>query len=549
MQQRGWFRSRHSTRLFPQDRSWDALILGLSACLILCLAPGIPQAAGIPYDEAGVYSATTDDNVTIKLYRYRPASSEPYRTNGAPVLLFPGIVQNMNQYLACTPDEMINSYGKMEMPATVADWALEKDAGGDPLYENGQPVLEKYVRADHMRYYSLAHYLWLEGYDPWLANYRDGGRGVTHSNGDNNQTLTTLDTWATLDAAAAIEKVIQLTGKRIYIGGHSTGGLVCYAYLQGCYMDYDGQSDKAAVYKAAADEGYQRHVRGDAALALKRNSMIKGYIGLDPAGRPPLPDILDIPLFWYIVGAKFYVPMDYIAEELVSLIPAETLMTIEEVFFGAINTWDEIYTNKGIEDSLFGYLDFWYTENLDPYMGDLTARYATAGFTIRCFGQYMDNGLHATTREFWKNGIENKDLFEGPAPDPGNDGYYYYSDHMDRITVPMIACLSDSGSLVDPNIVYEDIISKKTANALDEWYTITGTAHFDVAAGRKSPSEVFPKIGAWLDKVEAAEADTSQSETSGDAESGTGKSASKAATDSSGGGSSGGGCFIASATF
>jgi len=182
-------------------------------------------------------------------------------------------------------------------------------------------------------------------------------------------------------------------------------------------------------------------------------------------------------------------------------------------------------------------------------MGDLTARYATAGFTIRCFGQYMDNGLHATTREFWKNGLENQNLAKGPEPDPGNDGYYYYSAHMDRITVPMIACLSDSGSLVDPLTVYEDIISKKAPSSLDEWYTISGTAHFDVAAGRKSPGEVFPRIGAWLDKVEAAEAATSQADTADASDSDTEKSASKAATDSSGGGSSGGGCFIASAMF
>ncbi|MEN6473417.1 MAG: hypothetical protein ABFD81_05325 [Syntrophaceae bacterium] len=539
----------HFTSFFLQKRECGAPILSLLVCLSICLVPGIPQASGISYDAAGVYSATTDDNVTIKLYRYRPVPSEPYRTNGTPVLLFPGIVQNMNQYLSCTPDEMIDSYGKMEMPATVADWALAKDTKGNPIYANGQPVLEKYIKADHMRYYSLAHYLWLKGYDPWLANYRDGGRGVTHSSGDNNKTLTTLDTWATLDTSAAIDKVIQITGKRIYIGGHSTGGLVCYAYLQGCYMDYDNQSDKAAVYKAAAEAGYQRHVKGDAALALKRNSQVKGFIGIDPAGRPPLPDILNIDLFWYIMCAKFYIPMDDIAEELVSLIPADTLVTIEQVFFGAINTWDQIYTLGGMENSLFGYLDFWYVKDLDPYMGDLTARYATAGFTVRCFGQYMDNGLHETTREFWKNGLENQNLVRGPEPDPGNDGYYYYSDHMDRITVPMIACLSDSGSLVAPLTVYEDIISKKTPNALDEWYTITDTAHFDVAAGRKSPGEVFPKIGAWLDKVEAVEADTSQADASDGTESDTEKNASKAATDSSGEGSSGGGCFIVSARF
>jgi len=536
----------HSTRFLIQNSRGRRAILSVLVCLSVCLTPRIGQASSVPYDEAGIYYATTDDNVTIMLYRYRPEPAAQFRTKGTPVLLFTGMMQNMNQYLFGTPDVMTKSYGRMEMPETVSDWALEKDPNGNPVYVDGQPVLEKYVKADNMKYYSLAHYLWLKGYDPWLANYRDTGRLNMHSSGDNEKTLTTLDTWSVLDVPAAISKVRQVTGKRLYIGGHSTGGFACYAYLQGCYMDYDGQADKASVYKAAADEGYQRHVKGDPLLALQRNSAVKGFIAIDPAGCPPLPAILDIAPIWLLMSSRFYLPMDYIAQELVQLLSADTVITMEEVMFGAINTWDQYYIDNGMQHSLWGYLDFWYTENTDPYIGDFIARYATSGCSVRIFSHYMDNGLHDVTREFWMNGIENKGRVIGPKPDPGNDGYYYYSENMSRITVPIIACLSDSGSLVAPLTVYEDVISKKTASPLDEWYTITGTAHFDVANGRKTPGEVFPKIGAWLDKVEAVDTNTYATTES---KRGTGAGASKAVADSSGGGTSGGGCFIVSARF
>ncbi len=45
--------------------------------------------------------------------------------------------------------------------------------------------------------------------------------------------MTSLDTWAIYDTRAAIRKVYEVTGKHPVIGGHSTGGLVSYVYLQG----------------------------------------------------------------------------------------------------------------------------------------------------------------------------------------------------------------------------------------------------------------------------------------------------------------------------
>ena len=261
------------------------------AVLGITMTPGVSQAAGVVYDPAAIISATTDDNVTIKIYHYRPATSEPFR-KGSPVLLFPGILQNSSQYLSSTPPENSADYSKTTLPDPLPDWAIAKDANGDPLYYgNGEPVLEKYINADHMKIWSLAHYLWIKGYDVWLANYRDTGRGAMRSSGTYKETLTTLDTWGALDAAAAIAKVQQLTGKKIYIGGHSTGSFAAYIYLQGCYIDYFGWSNKNLAYRTANGLGYQPHVKNSTALAVQRNAAIKGWIALDPAGVPVSVDI------------------------------------------------------------------------------------------------------------------------------------------------------------------------------------------------------------------------------------------------------------------
>jgi len=517
--------------------------LVLAFCLGMSVMPQSAMSSSVPYDPQGIYSTPADDGTTIMLYRYRPDANSAFRSHGTPVLLFTGIVENMNQYLSCTPEVMRNSYSRLILPETVADWAIVKDAQGKALYQDGQPVLEPYIQADKMRYYSMAHYLWLLGYDPWFANYRDTGRLNLRSQGDNKCTLNTLDSWATLDVPAAIAKVKSITGKRLYIGGHSTGGLVSYAYLQGCYLDYNNQADKTAFYKAAAEEGYQPHVKADPLLAIARNVDIKGFIALDPAGRPPLPSYLNTDIFWSLMSSRFYLPLDVASQSLFQLFPTEVTVTVEQVLFGAINTWDQIYLMNGMENSLFGYLDFWYMQDTNRYMQDFMARYVLSGCSVRCLAQYMDLGLNQTIREFWMNGVENQGTIIPPTPDPGHDGYYYYSEHMDRVTIPIIACLSDSGSLVNPLYAYQDIISKKTPHDLDEWYTITGTAHVDLVIGKKTPSEVFPKVGAWLAKVEAADA-AAAGAVDAETHNATGKGASQAATDDSGGG-----CFIASATY
>lgn len=539
------FIEQHFIRGFVQDKRVLVGVLYVLVCISVCLAPGIGRASSVPYYADGIYSTTSDDGMTIMLYRYKPNLNAEYNTNGTPVLLFPGICGNMNEFLSCTPEVMKTVYSQMTLPAVVADWAIAKDAQGNPMSANGKPVLEPYIAADHMKYYNLAHYLWLQGYDPWFSNYRDTGRENMHSGGDNDKTLDTLDTWVTLDAPAAIAKVQAVTGKRIFIGGHSTGGFAGYAYLQGCYMDYDGQQDKLAVYQAAEAQGYQRHVKGDPLLAVARNANVLGFVVMDPAGQPPEPSILNNPITWEIIGMKMYLPLDDISQSFFQDLPSDILGPTGQVIFNTITNIDNLLTSLGWPNNYLSYDDFYYMQDIDPYELDFQTRYALSGASMRCFGQYLDNGEYQTCREFWRNGIENKDQVIPAAPNPGQDGYYYYIDNMNRLTVPMIAICSNAGALVSPEIVYQTIYAKKTPNALDEYYIIQDTAHIDLAMGLKSPSEVFPKIGAWLDKVSAADPNTqlsAQPESTS-----TTDPPSAAAGSSGGGGSSGGSCFITSA--
>lgn len=470
------------------------------ATMLIFTASGLSQASGVPLNSSGIYSTTADDGSKIFLYRYAPytTGTPQFRTSGTPVVVFTGICMNMNQYLSVTPSDMKDAYSGVYVPdvSGAPDWALNAD-GTD---------YEAYIKADKMRYYSLAHYLWLQGFDPWFVNYRDTGRGDVKSTGTNPSSMNTLDTWATLDAPAAIAKVKSVTGKKMFIGGHSTGGLVAYNYLQGAYMEYGISSAswaKKAYYQICYKLGYQPHVRASAALAQARNADVKGFIGLDPAGVPALPNLLDTPLFWTIVGSKLFLPLDYISDNLISLFPEKPLVSMLEGVFGLLN---KAAAGDSAVSDFFDYLNFWVVEDMDPCLEDWTVRYSIGGAAIRGFGHYMDMGLHNTLREHYANGRENylKYLVKGaPTPNPGKDGYYYFSENMSRMTVPLIVFSSSAGSLVDPEGTYDFIISKKSPTAYDEWYVLSGTGHFDLAMGKRMPTTVFPQLGDWLKGVDA----------------------------------------------
>jgi len=417
----------------------------------------------------GMYAAVTEDGITLMMRRYRPTPDAVFNEGAQPILLMPGILCNMYEFLPHTPASREKAYSDIKLPDPIADWAY-----GDP-----------YIEEDPMLYYSIAHYLWLKGYDPWFGNYR--GTGYKEFKSETGPWSTTLDTWALYDTPAFIEKVTEVTGKAPIIGGHSTGGLVSYIYLQG----------------ACFGEGENPHVQSDPSLAAERNKAIKGFIALDPAGVPPLPKWLDLRPLWALVGEPLYLPLGlYWNEAVNALKPAalddDVVLTLEMVI-DKMRILDNLF-GKYID--LFGYLAMVNSNNLDPHVADFSFRYAFPDSTfIRGLGQYFDFGMNNTIREFWKNGGRKMYPIIGPKPKP-DDGYYYCTENMDKVAVPTIAILSESDSLVNAENIIQDLMEAKTPNENDEYYIIEGTAHIDVPMGIKGPIEIFPLIGAWLDKIQ-----------------------------------------------
>ena len=73
--------------------------------------------------------------------------------------------------------------------------------------------------------------------------------------------------------------------------------------------------------------------------------------------------------------------------------------------------------------------------------------YSVSTMYFRTLSQYLDFFVQQCCREYWKNGGYSR--MEPPSPRSG-DGYYYYTDHMDKIQVPLICFLADGeGEILD----------------------------------------------------------------------------------------------------
>jgi hypothetical protein len=92
------------------------------------------------------------------LEHYIPEPGVQFNYGKQPVLLMPGLLGNSNEFDIHTPDNPAGMY-QVSLPEELPDWAKD----------------DQYIKRDPMKFYSMAYYLYSQGYDVWLANYRGEG--------------------------------------------------------------------------------------------------------------------------------------------------------------------------------------------------------------------------------------------------------------------------------------------------------------------------------------------------------------------------------------
>jgi hypothetical protein len=435
----------------------SAIVITLIGLMLCLLVPAFAAAA--PADPSAPYTTVTRDGVTLGLKRYLPDAGAAYHAGAQPVICMPGLCCNLNFFDVRTPaGENYN----FPLPANVAAWAKT-----DP-----------YVAADHMKYYSMAYYLYSQGYDVWCANYRGEGRAPFRSGGQNGYAIDELGVY---DLQAIITRVFDLTGQHPVWIGHSMGSTMAYEYLQGCRFG----------------GGWNPHVVSDPALVAERNGgtgreALKGFVDLDGPMVAVSNALPDTRLLWVPLSVPLYLNLRPVTRTLGNLAGP----VFKDVEYLIHWTWQAL----GIQDAgMLNSLLSMNPANMNTQVTRYMIKYGVDGMSTRTLAQYGDGAAKGKFREDYKNGQWNA-LVVKPRDPRAGDGYYYYSDNIGKISVPSLVIADATEDVTSPGDI-QNFYNRKTRNAMDEFYLAAGTAHLDVVMGLNGPTTTFVKIGAWLTRL------------------------------------------------
>lgn len=404
----------------------------------------------------------TDDGANLALRHYRPDPDAPFNDGKQPILMMPPAACNFNIYDIHTPK---GQEPWSSLPGDLPGWAKSDER----------------VRKDPMLLYSTAYYLYSTGYDVWMYNYRGQGRGKYRSLGPVG---ADIDHYAIYDLKAMVMKVRELTGKRPVHLGHSMGGTTALIYFQGaCHIS-----------------GSNSRVESDPRLVEERNAgdgpqAVKGFVNLDGPRVPFVFGNTRLPLITWATWVVTALPIYYNLRLITRWLPRKTGKYAMAAFSAVWKIRGNI--PKPI-DNLIAIAFSGNPDNLDPDVLGYVCKYAADGGTAHAAAQYLDACQCGKLRESYRGGNWGKRKMY-PRPDE-SDGLYYYSDHMDRISVPSLFLADGTVDITTPEEIRK-CFDLKTRHPLDEYYVMENTAHVDIPCGLRAPFETYPKIGAWLEKL------------------------------------------------
>ena len=405
---------------------------------LLLLSVSLCPAGATNTTPSDKYVARTEDGVELAMKRYRPDEKARFRKNGQPVILMPGLMCNFDYFDVRTP---AGKNYDLQLPSPLPRWARR-----DP-----------YIQRDPMRYYSLPHYLWLKGYDVWLANYRGQGREPYRSGGAGAYTASDCGIY---DLPAIVEKVYEVTKKHPVWLGHSMGASFAYVYLEG----------------ARYADGDRSHIVFDPALAAERNGgsapqSLKGFVDLDG----PLEAVAGVPVPEGLSDIG-YIDLRFFTANFGEALSGILYFTTQLVWF--------LYYLSGCPD--MGMLNAILTINpydLDPHINTYISTYAADGVSAAIFAGLLSRG--------------QGDIANGVPAAPSADANNLYADNLDMITLPALVVADGTRDLTYPEDIRE-VYERKTRNRADAFMEIPCTAHMDLVFGFQAPNILFPEIHKWL---------------------------------------------------
>lgn len=373
----------------------------------------------------------------------------------------------------------------------------------------GTPVILQHGLAQNLHAWdlpvegqSLAVYLAEHGYDVWVPSLRGHGRGIYTSEDAGGAWNWTIDDFAIFDASAIVDKVYTTTGKKPFWVGHSMGGMIAYAYLQGVKYDYVKVDTELNIGWGfffptfTYEDIYDFRVVSDSSLKTANHAKLKGLVtvasptALDWKHHPSIFNFLLYPYFDHNLLlntlAKSYllqltvlaagkIPSGQILGFLTNDLEDLPLVgsTLNELFSFVTNEWG----------SSFASAQAWNATQMNEEIIQATIEYTLDDISARVLKQFADGVKNRTFREYHVN-----DSARSP---------YVYKNNYHLISLPMLVLAGGRDKLANDETIYS-VGYLKFSSSDKTYHLFPSYGHADICNGVPAPDEVFPMIESWI---------------------------------------------------
>lgn len=372
--------------------------------------------------ERAVVSIRTDDGVTLRALRLE--------TKGTPVLLCHGFGANTNQFLI-----------------------------------SGR---------------SLAGFLARRGYDVWCLNFRGVGRGKLRSGGNPDHSFDDL---VALDLPAAVRAVRKTTRRRPFLIGHSQGGMVALAWLQGV------ERVRVPVRRRGERIVRQPRMRASARLRRERTRAVRGVVAIGSPARFTWPGHRRVRprSAWDRNLALAYLSRSPTANLATRLLPAIEPQRASAFLGRVLARLPKRLARRSLRRlsrSRSSLLRIWLRPgSTDPRVLSAALQRAVGPHSAKVGRQFLDGIRTGDMRE-----LHVRDALRRP---------YSYAAGMRRVQAPVLWIAGSRDKLANDEAIAAAV---KVLPSRDKTYLPTGHGHIDLVLGDEAPRTVWAPIARWLDR-------------------------------------------------
>lgn len=343
---------------------------------------------------------------------------------------------------------------------------------------------------------SFARFLAARGYDVWAANHRRVGKRGPRSSGARGYGFDEL---ACLDVPALVERVRAETGERPFIVGHSMGGMMAEAWLQGVALESVrvARVPRVSLSGVRWQDVFARRVTADPARIAARGAAIRGVVAIASPPRFDWPARgANALTFWNYNYWDYNILLRHLAWSPAANAAA---LAVDEVPGGEVADF--------LTDALPSLPHFGPT--LRPYLRAVTAQVGRSFLTaevlygpnmeapvlIEAVDDAVDDSSGVTMRQFM-DGIRLRTFRDRHTLDPLR-APHVYADHWGDITAPFLVVGGRYDKLCNDDTLEREGYAR--LGSADKTYLALDCGHVDLVIGRDAPRDLWDPVVRWLD--------------------------------------------------